>query len=333
MLGIIISLILDTIQQFDKKNIFVILLIIILFVGSNPIIYKIAEIRSTKTVNDGIPMISYIAMGISQPITRSAGWYGDILNVESLYANANFDTKQTKQDSYTVIKDRLKEFAYSPKTFVKFYLDKILSTWCEPTFQTIWEAEPLDEFDNQNAEYKNYLLNNKILISLYQGKLNSILTYYLNVLEITVFAFSAFSVIVSIKNKTINHQNFILIICFIGGFFFHILWETKCVYVIPFYFMLLPSTADGLTIAFKFLNKKLAIVFGFVNKKFTTAFGFISKKFTTAFEFVSKKFTTAFEFVSKKISIVFNFFNKKIAILKSKLTILKNKFVKNNKET
>jgi hypothetical protein len=265
MIGIIITLVLDTIQKFDKKNIFVILLIILLFIGSNPIIYKIAEIRSSKTVNEGIPMISYVAMGISQPITRSAGWYGDILNVENLYSEANFDEEQTKQNSYAVIKDRLKEFGNSPKTFVKFYLDKILSTWCEPTFQTIWEAEPLDEFGNLTEEDQNYIQNNKLLLNIYSGNLNSILIYYLNVFEIIVFAFSSLSVIASIKNKTIDYQNFILIICFIGGFFFHILWETKCVYVIPFYFMLLPSTADGLNITFEFISKKIR----FIKNKFT----------------------------------------------------------------
>ena len=59
---------------------------------------------------------------------------------------------------------------------------------------------------------------------------------------------SMVSIINGIRKGTYDHRNFVLLITFVGGFLFHILWETKAIYVLPFYIMLLPSTADGICV-------------------------------------------------------------------------------------
>ena len=259
MIAFIISLILDCIQKFDKKNLLIVLLTLVLFVFSNKAIIKYAELRTGKEISDGTPMISYIAMGIQKPATRNAGWYNEGKNVEAIYNDNNYNTEAAKAESIEIIKNRLEEFISSPKTFIKFYADKILSTWCEPAFQGIWSAEPLDEFENSSSEYQNYIQNNKILQSIFHGKLHTFITYYLNIFEVLVFAMSSVSTIYNIKLKKFTEQNFILLLSFLGGFLFHILWETKCIYVIPFYFLLLPSAACGFKIVFELVNKKLNI--------------------------------------------------------------------------
>lgn len=259
MIGIIISLVLDFIQKFDKRNLLIVLLILVLCLCSNKAILKFAELRTGKEINEGIPMISYIAMGIQKPATRNAGWYNESKNVEAIYAQNNYNKNETTEESIEIIKNRLNDFLDSPISFVKFYADKILSTWCEPAFQTIWTAEPLDEFENNSTEYKNYVENNKVLQSIFHGKLHSFLDFYLNIFNILIFITASISTIYNIKNKKFNEQNFVLLLCFLGGFLFHILWETKCIYVIPFYFLLLPSAANGFEILFELINKKINI--------------------------------------------------------------------------
>ena len=103
--------------------------------------------------------------------------------------------------------------------------------------------------------------SNKILLIIFNGKLHSIINYCLSIFEILVFAMASFSTIYDIKHKNINYQNFILILCFLGGFMFHFIWETKCIYVIPFFFLLLPSSANGLALIFNLIDNKL------INKK------------------------------------------------------------------
>ena len=261
LIAFIISLILDCINKFDYKNILIILLSLILFFTSNKLIINYTEHVIKSDVNEGIPMIAYVAMGIEQPITRSAGWYNEGKNVETIYSDNNYDLDLTKQESTDIIKSRIKEFINSPKNCIKFYADKILSTWCEPSFQGIWSAEPLDEFSNTSTEYQNYLSNNKIVISIFQGKLHTLINYYLSIFNILVFGTTTLSTIYNIKKQKFDYKNIILLLCFLGGFLFHILWETKCIYVIPFYFLLLPYSAEGFTIIFELINKKL------INKK------------------------------------------------------------------
>lgn len=270
MIAIIISLILDLINKFNWKTIITIPLILVMFSVSYPLVYKFVEYRSGIEINDGIPMIAYVAMSIQAPVeTRNSGWYHDGKNVEMLYPENNFDSKETSQASKEIIKQRLKEFRSSPKTMRDFYVDKIASTWIEPAFQTLWWAEPAEEFNNlekTKPEYIEYLSNNGVLLDIFHGERQMKLLKYLDVVEITVFAMSLLSVLVSIKNKNLDYKNITLLLIFVGGFLFHIIWETKCIYVIPYYIMLIPSAADGIDKLGSFICNKFKKVREMVKK-------------------------------------------------------------------
>lgn len=246
-IAIIISLVLELINRFNIKTLIIIFLILIVLFGTNPLVYKIVELRTGVKPNDGIPMITYIAMSIQSPGSRNSGWYHDSKSVETIYHGNSFNSTETAKESIEIINNRLNEFKNNPIEAKRFYSDKINSTWLEPAFQTFWWSEPLEEFDGQTDEYKEYVTNNKILLSIFHGRLQLVILRYLDMIEIIIFGLSAFSLILELKNKTYNHKKVILILCFLGGFLFHILWETKCIYVIPFYIMLLPSAADGLS--------------------------------------------------------------------------------------
>lgn len=191
-------------------------------------------------------MITYIAMSIQEPITHNSGWYHDVRTVETIYPGNNFEKQATINESKEIIKERLQEFYNNPKIAQQFYLDKIASTWLEPAYQTLWWSEPANAYDSFPEDYINYISNNKILLSILHGKLHIVLLKYLDVVEIMVFSMTLISIFVGIKNKKINYQNVIFILIFIGGFLFHIIWETKCIYVIPYYIMLLPSASNGI---------------------------------------------------------------------------------------
>ncbi len=255
-IAVIISLLLDLMNKFNVRTLIIILLVLIVLFGTYPLVYKIVELRTGVKPNDGIPMITYIAMSIQAPGSRNSGWYHDSKTVETIYHGNSFDSIKTAIESEEIIKNRLREFKESPKEAKRFYSDKINSTWLEPAFQTFWWSEPLEEFDGQTDEYKEYVTNNKLLLSIFHGRLQLVILRYLDMIEIIVFGLSAFSLILELKNKTYDNQKIILVLCFLGGFLFHILWETKCIYVIPFYIMLLPSAADGIS-KIKFENKKI----------------------------------------------------------------------------
>ena len=246
LIAILISLFIELIKKFKVKVLVAMIALIIGFSATYPIIYTIVEKRSGIEVNEGIPMITYIAMAMLKPYSRNSGWYHDSINVETIYPGNSFDEEKTIEASKEIIINRLKEFYHAPKMMIKFYQDKICSTWIEPAFQTLWWSEPLEVFDGQPEEYKEYILNNELLIGILHGEEHKALIRFLDIMQITIFTMSMISVIASFKNKTYDNKNFILLITFLGGFLFHILWETKSIYVVPFYIMLLPSAADGI---------------------------------------------------------------------------------------
>jgi hypothetical protein len=267
IIAMIIILILDFLKRIDLKNLVFITLLMIVIMFSYKILYFGIEIITGYEVNDGIPMITYIAMGMDQkPISRNSGWYGETTNVETIYHASGFSSEDTKNVSKMMINNRLKYFVEHPVIAIKFYQDKICSTWLEPAFQTLWWAEPLEAYPGMSDEYKEYVTNNKFYQNIMVGNAHNILIRYLDFFENMIFITAIVSIIVSFKEKVIV-KKYVLIIGFIGGFLFHILWETKCIYVLPFFILLMPYSANGLTIIFEKYNNYLIKRKGASNEK------------------------------------------------------------------
>ena len=248
LIGIIITLMLDLFKKIDIKIIASVAIIILLYIGISKGLIKIMELRSNKEVSDGIPMISYIYMGIAPKVDRASGWYNAIYDVEKMYRDNNYDTNQTKEYSINGIKDRIKEMSNDIPYTIEFFKDKMLSTWIEPSFQTIWTNKPAEEYE----KVKDEISDNKILISIYDGKINGVLTKYFDIYDIIIYVFALIYIVLSFKNLNVNQ--FIMLLIFFGGFLFHMIWETKSIYAIPFFLLLIPYSAAGF---YKGINKIL----------------------------------------------------------------------------
>ena len=85
------------------------------------------------------------------------------------------------------------------------------------------------------------------------GNLYKIEENYFNIYQILIFIFASLGIF-KISSNTDNLKLYLLPITFLGGFLFHILWETKAIYVIQYYFILLPYTAFGID----YLSEKIS---------------------------------------------------------------------------
>ena len=120
LIAILISLFIELIKKFKVKVLVAMIALIIGFSATYPIIYTIVEKRSGIEVNEGIPMITYIAMAMLKPYSRNSGWYHDSINVETIYPGNNFDEEKTIEASKELLINRLKEFYHAPKMMIKF---------------------------------------------------------------------------------------------------------------------------------------------------------------------------------------------------------------------
>lgn len=240
--GIILILLLDIIKKWKLKT----LVIIPIFIVSYFIInfsYNITfqKITNLDTSNCGVPMISYIYMGMSEPTDLSAGWYNS--STVDLFRENNYDVKATSDSSKELIVNRLTYFSKNPKEFIKYYSEKIGSTWLNPTFQTIWCSLPGVRY-RYYEEYANYISYHEKALSMVGGNLAAAEEQYFDIYQVIVFIFAALGIFKISQNSDLKQA--IIPVIFIGGFAFHILWETKAIYVIQYYFILLPYAALGI---------------------------------------------------------------------------------------
>ncbi len=251
--GIIIVLIMDLFKRINIKKVGMILVILCIFIflkwGLNKVIGRVI---SGQPIPTGVPMISYVYMGFAPSNGLSSGWY--TADVIEIYNRSDHDTEKSEQETYRLIKERLNHFKNDPKEANRYFWDKVKSTWLNPTFQTIWIITPGSRMTDPN--YSEYLSERPIIKEIvgYNEKLYKIEEQYFDTYQILIFIFAGIGLIKLRKKDSLDIL--ILPIIFLGGLVFHILWETKSIYVLQYYFILLPFTAKGIDLFFNYIKEK-----------------------------------------------------------------------------
>lgn len=191
-------------------------------------------------------------MGMAEPKTMSSGWYTTD-SVDTFQKN-NFDPEKTKQEDIEKIKERASYLIQNPKELFYYYADKLASTWLNPTYQTIWCSYPGATMV-QNPEYAEEIESKDIVKSMLSGNIYKIEEQILNIFQSIIFIFASFGIFKIFKKGKIEH--ILLPMIFLGGFIFHMFWETKAIYVLQYYYLLVPYAAFGLYEFYNKLNSKI----------------------------------------------------------------------------
>lgn len=171
------------------------------------------------------PNTSYLLMAMEES-PRGNGWYNEDIAKQALKEPENM-----KDEYVEKIKERLTYFGENLGYTFNFYIMKIASMWTENTYSAV--------------------TNNKIEGNDSIEKVSSALTFYHKALLIVI---CLCCVIVLIQNrKNISLDVIFLFTIFVGGFAFHILWEAKSRYIIPYIVVLIPIASIEIK---KFQTKK-----------------------------------------------------------------------------
>lgn len=237
-LVIFIAISIYCVWELIKKNKKLILFIpatLIIFFAAKQGINAWYEFRSGIQISDGVPVQLHIATGLSENDVMANGWYNKF--TYDKYIELDFDNELAKQFGEEEIKKSLAKFGESPEYAYHFFKEKICSTWTNSDFQGLWNNE-------HHGQYKVLL---HIVDNLYHGNLHvlaeTILNWFVVLTYGGLFLYS-FNRLLTINKKDGNSENIFLII-FLGGFFFHLMWETKAQYVIVYYALLLPYAGIG----------------------------------------------------------------------------------------
>lgn len=239
--GIALVLVLDIIRKWKLKTLLIIPIFLIGYFIINIGYTGLLKYKYNIELPKGIPMITYVYMGMADIRGLSAGWYTrDTLEI---YKESDYDNDVAAQIAKEKIQNRLNYFIQNPNETLSYYTEKIESTWFNPTFQMTWVSSPGAKYTT-NPDYALYLNYHQKVLSILSGEYYKIIEYIFNIYQIIIFIFSAIGLFIS--SKDLDLKKALIPIIFFGGFLFHIIWETKALYVIQYYFILLPFAAYGL---------------------------------------------------------------------------------------
>lgn len=157
---------------------------------------------------NGLPVISYILMSMSES-WRGNGWYNEDIGEYALKNPKNVVNEEYKE----AIKERLTYFSQNIGEAFDFYVKKLASMWGENTYQAVTNNLGKSDISYPLEFYQKTML---ILICIY-------------------------SIGFFIKNRNnLSYEVILLLLIFIGGFSFHIIWEAKSRYILPYIVILIP---------------------------------------------------------------------------------------------
>lgn len=207
------------------------------------------EKAADTDLSQGMPALLHVAMGLqeNEEPWRAAGWYNDFN--DKTYLGTNCDVQASKKIAKDSIRERLQTFVHNPGYAVDFFGEKVITTWCEPTYQSVWSGPLI----SMNCATEDEWLKN-----LYSGgSIFDMLASLMNVLIVMLFGFSLLFILWKAfwEKLPYNALELFAVLFFLGGFLFHLFWETKSQYVYPYVVLLVPIAARGICVVFEGINK------------------------------------------------------------------------------
>lgn len=195
-------------------------------------------------INTGIPKLLFVAMGLSDDGYKP-GWYSQLTLDQYLEADCNEELATIRAKE--IIKERIRVFNEN-KNYARYYFSyKIKSTWCEHTFQSLWSSALLLGESTTNTQLLKNIATG--------GVVYKIINVICNVIVTSIIMFAAIYMIFILNKKDIKEILLFPIIYFIGGFLFHLIWETKSQYVYVYIFVLIPYAASAVYKVHHYLKK------------------------------------------------------------------------------
>ena len=198
---------------------------------------RIYEQRTNLRFGEGIPMLAWMAMGFSEG-HAAPGWYKEDNTVDAFEASG-YDPAATAEHAKSVLQERAAAFAADPKTALRFFSQKLCSQWNEPSYQSLWINEVHLSYSEKAGLYPVFCESG------HRRTLG-----YMNQFEQLVFLGALLGTVLLLrKGRRLPQATLALIL--LGGVLYHLLFEAKSQYALPYFLLLLPMAGAGLTALFR----------------------------------------------------------------------------------
>lgn len=209
------------------------LLLVLTFGGARTALRSSYETRSGIELNQGAPMLLYVAMGLQQG-EGAPGWSNGYI-LHNYWGEADFDYETSESLAKQDIKASASEFLHHPKYALRFFLGKFTSEWNDPTY----ECYAMTHIGGDEPR-------GTVAESIFHGKLHTIFVWFMNGYQSLIYGGVFLWILFGFWKKK-DLSVLVLATAIFGGFLFHMLWEAKGRYILPYFVMMLPMAAAGLS--------------------------------------------------------------------------------------
>ena len=197
-------------------------------------IYAMYAARSGKEIEKGLPVNSWIAMGM-QESWLGYGWYNNY--PKETGASLDWDYDAVGETAGAYIRERMQEFKADPAYAKQFYKMKVLSQWNQPLYQCLYFSK---NFTEESGPARGSFLDR---VYHTEKGLADVLFWadrWHFLIFLGLFLYFVFGV-----RRSKDPMEYLFAVTILGGFFFTILWEAKARYVLPYYLMAFPLAVLG----------------------------------------------------------------------------------------
>ena len=234
--AICIALILHTIGSKRFLALAAAAVMVVCSVGAQKLVILSYSARSGAELNTQVSQTLYAYMGISDS-NMAPGWYNG-LAMETL-RDSQMDVDKANEIASQGISDRIKYLSEN-HLLGDFLKKKLFSQLNEPSFESIWVSQVRKHNIPEGQQLST------IVTSTYSGGLSKVLDNWFNYYTMLIYVGFAAGMIWLIVRRKANAVTSLLPIAVMGGVMYHMLFEGKSQYLLPYFVLLMPFAMYGL---------------------------------------------------------------------------------------
>ena len=249
--AVCIALILHVIDKKKFLALAVAAVMIVCSVGLQRIVIGSYAARSGAELNTQVSQTLYAYLGISDS-GMAPGWYNGKA-METL-RDSNMDVDAANQIASEGIKSRLHTLSTTHQ-LGDFIKKKYFSQFNEPSYESIWISQV------RSHDYPEGQLLPAIVTSVYTGGLQKVFDNWFNYYVMMVYIFFTAGMIWLIFRRKLNTESLILPVAILGAILYHMLFEAKSQYILPYFILMIPFAVYGFVESMRTLSKKTGVLF------------------------------------------------------------------------
>ena len=249
--AICIALILHVIGSRRFLALAVAALMVVCSVGAQKLVIYSYSQRSGAELNTQVSQKLYAYMGISDS-GMAPGWYNGIA-METLRDN-KMDVEAADRVAEDGISRRL-EYLSDNKLLGDFLWKKFTSQFNEPSFESVWVSQVREHNIPEGEKLSD------LVTSVYTGGLSTLLDNWFNYYNMIIYIGFAAGMAWLIIRRKATSETVILPAAVFGAVLYHMIFEGKSQYLLPYFVLLIPYAMYGLLESTQALRRKTDFLF------------------------------------------------------------------------